>query len=75
MNHYCAGLVYLIRAKSQVNKSSRLGSLGTADGHVRYTEAAIANYPNCSIREHIVATRAEINNLLAIYGSKRPKAQ
>jgi hypothetical protein len=74
-NHFCSGLIYIIRAKSQMNKSARLDLLGHADTDVRYTEKAIADYPRCSIREHVVATRAELNNLLTIFGSKRPRAQ
>jgi hypothetical protein len=75
-NHYCSGVLYMIRAKGNVkNKQTRLDLLANADIDVRYTEKAIADYPNCSIRESVAATRAEINNLLTIYGSKRPRAQ
>jgi hypothetical protein len=69
-NHYCPGLVAMIRARSQANKSAKLGLLGNADAEVRYTEKAIADYPKCSIREHVADTRAAVNNLLTMYGSK-----
>ena len=75
MNHYCAGLVHLVRSKRQPNKAARLGELGAADAEVRYTEKAIAGYPNCSVRENVAGARAQIDSLLTIYGSKRPKAQ
>jgi hypothetical protein len=74
-NHYCSGLIYMIRARGHVDKQTRLNLLTNADIDVRYTEKAIADYPNCSIREHVTSTRAEVNNLLTIYGSKRPRAQ
>lgn len=74
-NHYCSGLIYLIRAKHQVTKQGKLDFLANADVDVRYTENAIADYPKCSIREHVAGTRSEINTLLTLYGSKRPRAQ
>jgi len=69
-NHYCPGLLYLIRSKSPAAKGRPLSYLGVADSNVSYTERAIADYPNCSIREHVAATRAEINHLLRLYGGK-----
>jgi hypothetical protein len=74
-NHYCSALIYIVRAKHTGNKQSRLGLLGHADVDVKYTERAIADYPNCSIREHVVSTRAELNNLMTIYGFNRPRAR
>ena len=73
MNHYCPGLVHLIRAKTAIKLRDRGGELLEADGAVRYTERAIQEYPNCSIRGHINATRAEIDKLMAMYGVRRPK--
>ena len=67
-NHYCPGLIYLIRGKGTGSKGRPLPLIEHADIDVRYTEGAIAAYPNCSIREHVEATRAEINHLLRIYG-------
>lgn len=74
-NHYCSGLIYMIRAKHTSKKSDRVGLLGRADTDVRYTEKAIADYPKCSIRESVTSTRAELNSLYSIYGLKRPVAQ
>ena len=74
-NHYCSALIYMIRARANVKKQVRLNLLGHADADVRYTERAIADYPKCEIREHVVATRAALNNLITMYGGKRPKAQ
>jgi hypothetical protein len=74
-NHYCPALISIVRAKHTSNKQSRLGLLGRADVDVRYTERAIADYPNCSIREHVASTRATLNNLMTMYGFKRPRAQ
>jgi len=74
-NHYCGGLIELIRAKHSTSKSSRLDLIQRADANVSYTERGINNYPRCSIREHVAATRAEVNNLLVTYGGKRPSAR
>ncbi len=70
-NHYCDGLVLLLRAKGHVNKQGRRDLLGAADTNVRYTEHSIAGYTNCSIRDHVAATRAELDNLMNLYGVKR----
>jgi len=69
-NHYCPGLIYLIRGKNTPPKKGALGFIKHADIDVAYTETGIANYPNCSIREHVQASRAEINHLLRIQGAK-----
>ena len=69
-NHYCLGLVDLNRAKHATNKGQRMTLLGLADADTRYTERAIKDYPNCSLREHVEASRAEINHLLRLYGGK-----
>lgn len=74
-NHFCSALIYMIRARGNVKKQERLGLLGRADIDVRYTEKAIADYPKCSIREDVAGTRAQLNNLLTMYGFKRPRAQ
>jgi hypothetical protein len=57
-NHYCSALIYIIRAKHTGNKNVRLVHFGRADVDVKYTERAIADYPKCSIREHVASTRA-----------------
>lgn len=74
-NHYCSALIYMIRAKGHVNKQTRLNLFGSADVDVKYTEKAIVDYPKCSIREHVAGTRLELDNLMKMYGYKRPKAQ
>jgi len=74
-NHYCSGLLYLIRAKHPAAKVRPLPLLQHADIDVAYTERAIADSPKCSIREHVDATRAEINHLLRTYGGKPVKVQ
>jgi hypothetical protein len=73
-NHYCAGLVYLARFKGSVSKSKDLPDLSQADGHIRYTENGIKNYPQCSIRAHVAASRAEVNTLLGKYGKNGSKS-
>jgi hypothetical protein len=70
INHYCPGLVGYNRGRSAPSKPRALYFLKGADGAIAYTERAIADYPNCSIREHVAATRAELNRLLRMYGAK-----
>ena len=74
-NHYCPGLIYLIRAKGPAAKGKPLQLLSVADVNTSYTERGIKDYPRCPIREHVEATRAEINHLLRIYGSKPAAAR
>jgi hypothetical protein len=74
-NHFCGALVNMVRAKRTANRLNKLGLLRGADIDVRYTEEGIADYPKCSIRDAVVSTRIELNNLLIIYGGKRPSAQ
>jgi hypothetical protein len=73
-NHYCPGLVTLIRFKKSANKSQQLSLLLGADGDVGYTEKGIKDFPQCSIRGHVAATRTEINTFLSIYGKKGSKS-
>jgi hypothetical protein len=70
MNHYCPGLIYLIRGKRTSGKNKALPLIQHADIDVRYTENAMADYPKCSVRDHVVKTRMEINSILQMYGSK-----
>jgi hypothetical protein len=74
-NHFCSGLIYLIRARGNVNKSTRLIFLGHADADIRYTERAIADQPKCSIRDDVANARAQVNSLMTMYGYNRPKAR
>jgi len=71
MNHYCPGLVYLIRGKSAGSKGKSVSFLRRAEGDTRYTENALKDFPSCPIRGHVETTKAEIQNLLTIYGAKR----
>jgi hypothetical protein len=73
VNHYCPGLLYLIRSKSSANKSRRVSLLEHASIDIGYTEQGIKEYPQCSIRGHVAAARAEVNTLMSIYANKRPK--
>jgi hypothetical protein len=75
MNHYCPGLIQLIRAKHASKKADRFSNLWQADANIRYTENAIKDYPNCPVRDHIAASRADVNNLMTVYGFKGPRAK
>jgi len=74
-NHFCPALIYMLRARGNVKKQARLDLLGHADVDIRYTEKAIADYPNCSIREDVANARAQLNSLMNMYGLKRPRAK
>lgn len=73
MNHYCPALVHLIRAKKTFKKGDKARKLLDADIMVRYTENAIQKYPDCPVRQHVEATRAEIRSLMTMYNVQRPK--
>jgi hypothetical protein len=75
VNHYCPGLIYLIRGKRSGAKGKALPLIQHADLDVAYTERGIADAPKCSIREHVAATRAEVDHLLRIYGGKPGRAK
>jgi hypothetical protein len=69
-NHYCPGLVWLLRGKNPTKYGKPLPWLQHADVDIAYTERSIKDYPNCSIRGHVAASRASVNNLLRLYGGK-----
>lgn len=72
MNHYCPGLVYLIRAKNPALIKYRAQNFGMAKAGTGFMENALKSYPACPIRDHIEATRAEIQRLSIQYGTGRP---
>src|SRR5262245_14751373 len=74
-NHYCSGLLYLVRAKHARRKVDAVDGVRHADSNVAYTESAIKDSPHCSIRDTVASTRAEVNHLLDMYGAKRPKGR
>lgn len=67
-NHYCPGLVWLLRAKLQRDSRKKSGLLDTAANDVQYTEQWISSYPNCSIRNHVKATKVEVEMLRRVFG-------
>ena len=69
-NHYCSGLIHLNRAKATGNRNKAVSELGQAEGDIRYTENWIKPYPNCPLRDHVAASRAEVNALLTANGVK-----
>jgi hypothetical protein len=71
MNHYCPGLVELIRAKRSFgDKRKRLGHLETAKGNMLYTMRAMKDYPGCTLRADVEKTLNEINVYLRAFGKK-----
>jgi len=74
MNHYCYGLLDLVRARGyQPNKVSRLQWLGHAEQSIGYTEGWMKDYPKCPLREHVAASRAELQHLKSMYGYQAPR--
>jgi len=73
MNHYCPGLIHLMRARKATKKGDRVRELLDADASVRYTEGGMQKYPSCSIRPHLEATKSQVLSLMAIYNVQRPK--
>ncbi|HTS20175.1 MAG TPA: hypothetical protein VMN79_00045 [Casimicrobiaceae bacterium] len=74
-NHYCTGLLYMIRAKGHVPKSTRFDLLGHADTDIKYTEKAIKDWPSCSIRDHVAESRVEVDKLMAMFGYNGRRAK
>jgi hypothetical protein len=72
-NHYCFALTYFLRAKNWTGKGKPTNWLLRADGDVAYTEVGIKDYPQCSIRDHVAATRIELNQIMRMYGIKPPQ--
>jgi len=75
INHYCPGLVTLIRAKRTTYMPAKVSGLRGVLDAIGYTEGFIKDYPQCPIRDHVAASRAEVNNLLRIYGGTPAKAK
>jgi hypothetical protein len=69
-NHYCEGLVQLLRAKLQIQQGKWSYLLGKAADHVEYTDKNTKQFPSCSIRNHIEETKVEILRLRS-YGGTR----
>jgi hypothetical protein len=67
-NHYCPGLVWLLRAKVERDKVKRSIMIDTAANDVQYTEQWISSHPSCSIHKHVKATKAEVEMLVRVYG-------
>jgi hypothetical protein len=71
MNHYCPGLVQLMRAKRSFgDKRKRLGYLEAAKADMLYTMRAMKDYPGCLLRADVEKTQNEINVYLRAFGQK-----
>ena len=71
MNHYCPGLVALIRAKKELDRRKALTLLSSVEVDVRYTLDWMKGFPNCAIRGHVEATKAEVERLKLLWGGSR----
>lgn len=71
MNHYCSGLVNLIRARGAAAKGAPVGFLQRALTDIRYTEDAMKSYPQCPVRGHVENSKAEVERLIKLYGKHR----
>jgi hypothetical protein len=71
VNHYCPGLVELMRAKASTGHSKkRLHHLKKAQHETLNTLRGLEKYPACSIRRHAENTLNEISALLMGLGQK-----
>lgn len=69
MNHYCWGLVELMRAnKTFGNQGLRISYLQRAKGNTLYTIAGMEKYPTCWLRPHVENTRQQVESALRAYG-------
>ena len=68
VNHYCLGLLKIVRAnKIFGEKWRRSAMLRGAKDNTIYTLEAIKNYPNCSIRSHAEQTLQLIESQLKLF--------
>jgi hypothetical protein len=71
MNHYCEGLVELIRAnKNFGNTHVRVAHLQRARFATLYTIGGMKGFPTCWLRPHAENTRKQIDAALRVYGVK-----
>lgn len=72
MNHYCWGLVELLRANRSFGDTRlRVGYLRAARGNTLYTINWMnQSAPNCWLRPHVENTHKQIESQLRIYGVK-----
>jgi hypothetical protein len=71
MNHYCYGLVELLRAnKSFGDRNLRIAYLKNALDDTIYTMHAMEKFPTCRLRSHVENTYQQVQTSLHIYGVK-----
>ena len=71
MNHYCPGLLELIRArKPNTTRGQKIQHLKVAKSATEYTLMHMEDHPVCSIRKQAQETLQQINMLLRLYGQK-----
>jgi hypothetical protein len=63
MNHYCPGLVWLLRAERTTNRAKRGEYLGKASSNIGYTENWMKAHPKCGLRPHLEESKAAIKKL------------
>lgn len=69
MNHYCWGLVELLRAnKTFGNQPLRINYLKAARANTIYTIKGMEQYPSCWLRPHVENTYKQVEAALRIYG-------
>ena len=67
MNHYCSGLLYLMRSEySTVPRNYQIQWLATAKESTEYTLKGMQAYPYCPLRSHVEATLMKVNARLAV---------
>ena len=70
MNHYCPALLELKHAMAPLTKKgTRLNGLNATKREVQYTLNGMKEYPACPIREHVLGTQRQVDQLLKIYSA------
>jgi len=71
MNHYCEGLIYLMRSKKAKDKHVRKSLLGGARDLTLYTKRSVESAGGtCPIAAHVEGTMQDIELQFKIYGIK-----
>lgn len=68
MNHFCGGLVALLRARDSLDKKWKRHYYRLAEKEIGYTKRGIEQYPQCPLHPVVNQTYMEAKSGLRIYG-------
>ena len=67
-NHFCEGLVSLLKARETIDKKQKITYYGSAKTAIMYTKKGIEPYPRCPWHRDIAQALAEAQAGLMVYG-------